>query len=97
MTRRGAYPVSGLLGYAYFVVITSLSTVLQEHLEDAQRGRVMALWIMGFGGTVPLGVLVAGWVGERRVDHDRGARRLRLGDRARGLVGSRSAAEEGGQ
>jgi hypothetical protein len=22
----------------------------------------MALWIMGFGGTVPLGVLVAGWV-----------------------------------
>jgi hypothetical protein len=21
----------------------------------------MALWIMGFGGTVPLGVLVAGW------------------------------------
>ena len=25
-------------------------------------GRVMALWIMGFGGTVPLGVLVAGWV-----------------------------------
>jgi MFS family permease len=56
-----AYPVSALLGYAYFVVITSLSTVLQEHLEDSQRGRVMALWIMGFGGTVPLGVLVAGW------------------------------------
>ena len=25
--------------------------------------RVMALWIMVFGGTVPLGVLVGGWVG----------------------------------
>ena len=24
----------------------------------------MALWIMGFGGTVPLGVLVGGWVEE---------------------------------
>ena len=35
--------------------------MLQEHLDDEQRGRVMALWIMGFGGTVPLGVLVAGW------------------------------------
>jgi MFS family permease len=58
-----AYPVSALLGYAYLVVITSLSTVLQEHLEDSQRGRVMALWIMGFGGTVPVGVLVGGWVG----------------------------------
>jgi MFS family permease len=56
-----AYPISALLGYAYFIVITSLSTVLQEHLEEGERGRVLALWIMGFGGTVPLGVLVAGW------------------------------------
>jgi len=41
-----------------------LSTVLQEHLPDEQRGRVMALWIMGFGGTVPLGVLLTGWIEE---------------------------------
>jgi MFS family permease len=55
-----AFPVVGLLGYVYFLVITCLSTVLQQHLRDEQRGRIMALWIMGFGGTVPLGVLVAG-------------------------------------
>jgi MFS family permease len=55
-----AMVVAPVLGYAYFVVITSLSTVLQEHVDDAVRGRVLALWIMGFGGTVPLGVLVAG-------------------------------------
>lgn len=30
------------------------------HIDDAVRGRVMALWIMGFGGTVPLGLLAAG-------------------------------------
>ncbi|MDZ4827951.1 MAG: MFS transporter [Actinomycetota bacterium] len=59
-----AYPVAAVLGYAYFIVITSLSTVLQEHLEESQRGRVMALWIMGFGGTVPLGVLLGGWLTE---------------------------------
>jgi MFS family permease len=55
-----AFAVAPLLGYAYFVVITSLSTVLQQHVEDEVRGRVMALWIMGFGGTVPVGVLVGG-------------------------------------
>ena len=48
------------MGLAYFAVITSLSTVLQQRLDDANRGRVMALWIMGFGGTVPIGNLIAG-------------------------------------
>ena len=48
------------LGFAYFCFITSLSTVLQEQLDDHERGRVMALWIMGFGGTVPIGNLLAG-------------------------------------
>jgi MFS family permease len=60
-----AYPVALLLGYAYFVVITSMSTVLQAYVTDAVRGRVMALWIMGFGGTVPVGVLLGGWLAER--------------------------------
>jgi len=61
-TAPAAYPLAAALGFAYFVVITSLATVLQEHLDDQVRGRVMALWIMGFGGTVPLGVLLAGFV-----------------------------------
>jgi predicted MFS family arabinose efflux permease len=55
-----AYIAVLLVGLAYFAVITSLSTVLQQRLDDGNRGRVMALWIMGFGGTVPLGNLLAG-------------------------------------
>ena len=55
-----AYPMIALVGLSYFAVITSLSTVLQERLDDYNRGRVMALWIMGFGGTVPVGNLLAG-------------------------------------
>ncbi len=58
-----AYPLAMAVGYAYFLVITSLSTLLQQHLTDSVRGRVVALWIMGFGGTVPIGV----WVGGRLV------------------------------
>jgi MFS family permease len=55
-----AFVAVALLGYMYFIVITCLSTILQKDLRDEERGRVMALWIMLFGGTVPLGVLVAG-------------------------------------
>ncbi len=57
-----AFPTVGALGFAYFMVITSLSIVLQERLENAERGRIMALWIMSFGGTVPIGVLVGGYL-----------------------------------
>lgn len=55
-----AYPVVFLVGVFYFATVTTLSTRLQEHLEDAVRGRVMALYMMGFGGTVPVGLLAAG-------------------------------------
>jgi MFS family permease len=59
-TDAPAYPLAFVLGVAYFLVITSLATVLQENLDDGIRGRIMALWIMGFGGIVPVGVLVGG-------------------------------------
>jgi MFS family permease len=61
-TDAPAYPIGFVLGYFYFLVITSLATVLQENLDDGVRGRIMALWIMGFGGIVPVGVLVGGFV-----------------------------------
>lgn len=59
-----SYPVAVVLGATYFAVITSLSTVLQEAIEDAVRGKVMALWIMGFGGVVPFGGLAGGFLME---------------------------------
>ena len=49
-----------LTGFAYFVVITSLSTILQEEVADEVRGRVMGLWMMGWAGVVPLGSLIGG-------------------------------------
>jgi MFS family permease len=55
-----AYFVVAVLGAFYFAFITALNTTMQSRLEDALRGRVMALWIMGFGGTVALGNLLLG-------------------------------------
>jgi len=55
-----AYFVVMILGAFYFAFITALNTTMQTRLQDAVRGRVMALWIMGFGGTVALGNLLVG-------------------------------------
>ena len=57
-----AYPVVAVTGFFYFLVITALSTVLQEAVHDDVRGRVMGLWMMGWAGLVPVGSLLAGLV-----------------------------------
>jgi MFS family permease len=59
-SAAAAYVTVLLVGVAYFAVVTSLSTVLQQRLDDSTRGRVIALWIMAFGGTIPIGNLLAG-------------------------------------
>jgi len=47
-------------GAFYFAFITSLNTTLQARVDESVRGRVMALWMMGFGGTVGVGNLLIG-------------------------------------
>ena len=56
-----AFPIGFLLGFFYFATVTSLATVFQGRLDDSVRGRASAVWVMSFGGTVPIGGLVAGW------------------------------------
>jgi len=51
-------------GAFYFAFITALNTTLQARLHESVRGRVMALWMMGFGGTVGIGNLLIGPVVE---------------------------------
>lgn len=55
-----AYISAFVTGWCYFVVITCLSTILQEQVDDAVRGRVMGLWMLGWAGLVPLGSLIGG-------------------------------------
>ena len=56
----GAFTIGFFLGFCYFATTTSMLTVMQGRLADNERGRVMALWFMAFGGTVPLGNLLFG-------------------------------------
>ena len=56
----GGFVAGFFLGFAYFGTTTSMLTVMQSRLADHERGRVMSLWFMAFGGTVPLGNLVFG-------------------------------------
>lgn len=69
-----AFPIGFMLGFAYFLITTSMLTVLQQAMADSERALVMALWFMAFGGTVPLGNLVFGPL----MDHF-GARGILLG------------------
>jgi MFS family permease len=59
-----AYINVAVTGAFYFAFITALNTTLQARLSESVRGRVMALWMMGFGGTVGIGNLLVGPVVE---------------------------------
>lgn len=55
-----AFSVAPILGASYFMIATLLVTELQMNLNDADRASVMPLWFMVFGGTVPVGNVIAG-------------------------------------
>ena len=69
---------------AYFGTITALNTAMQARLANHERGRVMALWMMGFGGAVvSVANLVLRAAGRRRRHAAADARRRRRRRRAR--------------
>jgi MFS family permease len=47
-------------GLSFMAVMATLMTSLQALCADAYRGRVMSLWMMVFGVTLPLGTLIQG-------------------------------------
>ena len=59
-----AYLAIFCVGTFYFAIPTSLATAWQEHVTSDVRGRVSALWVLSFGGTVPIANILAGQVVE---------------------------------
>ena len=56
----GAFTVGFVLGFFYFGTTTAMSTIFQGRARDEERGRLMSLWFVAFGGTVAIGPLIFG-------------------------------------
>ena len=67
----GAFTVGFVLGFFYFGTTTAMATIFQGRASDEERGRLMSLWFVAFGGTVAIGPLMFG--------PDHGCRRGPLG------------------
>lgn len=57
-----AYGVLFVAGFGYLASNTHVTTTVQLDVDDAQRGRIMALWSIAFLGSRPLASLVDGSV-----------------------------------
>lgn len=55
-----AFAAIYFVGLFYFALPTALATAWQEHVDSSIRGRVAALWVLAFGGTIPFANIVAG-------------------------------------
>ncbi|MCU1501408.1 MAG: putative major facilitator superfamily transporter [Ilumatobacteraceae bacterium] len=56
----GAFTIGCFLGFAYFATTTAMSTIFQSRASESERGRLMALWFVAFGGTITIGNLIFG-------------------------------------
>lgn len=52
------------VGFAALTMITSANAMVQTTTSPAMRGRVMALYMVLFVGTTPIGSPIVGWIGE---------------------------------
>jgi MFS family permease len=60
-----AVPALFVVGFFAIVVTASCNTTLQVSAPDELRGRVMSLYSLVFGGSVPLGAFLVGILSER--------------------------------
>ncbi|OGI04507.1 MAG: hypothetical protein A2Y25_06120 [Candidatus Melainabacteria bacterium GWF2_37_15] len=51
-------------GMGLIVYFSCSTALIQSHIEDSVRGRVMGIWTLIFGGTAPLGCLFVGIISE---------------------------------
>jgi MFS family permease len=53
------------LGFGFMLQGNNMNSLLQLHVDDEMRGRVMSLYTLSFFGLSPFGSLLAGMLGER--------------------------------
>jgi len=51
-------------GWGMLLCFSTTNTMVQTSVPDAMRGRVMGIWALVLGGTIPLGGLESGWLSQ---------------------------------
>ncbi|MFC9835340.1 MFS transporter [Rhodococcus sp. NPDC127530] len=59
-----AVAANAVAGFGLIVGSAAASTMIQVRIRDDMRGRVMALWLMGFVGSRPIAALVTGSIAD---------------------------------
>jgi len=62
------WAVSGALmlaGLGAVIFMSTANTLMQTSVEDSIRGRIMGMWAVAFGGSLPLGTILAGFTAEK--------------------------------
>ncbi|WP_114907746.1 MFS transporter [Ornithinimicrobium murale] len=54
----------GVVGSGFMIALTGATTLIQQRVPPLLRGRVMALWFMGFIGSRPLAASLDGWLAD---------------------------------
>ena len=57
-----AYVTITLVSYGFVLCFATSNTLMQLHVPDHLRGRVMSIYTLMFIGTIPFGSLFAGWL-----------------------------------
>jgi len=57
-----AYVTIAIVSYGFVLCFATSNTLMQLHVPNALRGRVMSIYTLMFIGTIPFGSLFAGWL-----------------------------------
>ena len=57
-----AYLTMAIVSYGFVLCFATSNTLMQLHVPDRLRGRVMSIYTLMFIGTIPFGSLFAGWL-----------------------------------
>jgi predicted MFS family arabinose efflux permease len=58
-------PLLAVVGAGSLCAIATLNTAVQTGAPDQLRGRVIALWVLSYTASYPLGSVVEGWSADR--------------------------------
>lgn len=64
---RSPWPMGAALvvaGFGAVMFLSTSNTLVQMGVDDSIRGRIMGIWALGFGGSLPLGAFLSGWTAE---------------------------------